>query len=114
MVVIRKRQSNLDIFLSAAAAVATDLSQQLTDIRKEIYQMRADIQEAINKLRAQVAENTDREQSAILLIKGIAAQLASMAEAATDLEALKNEVTVAAANLDASSETLGTAISENT
>ena len=61
----------------------------------------------LDALTAQVAENTAVEQSAIVLIQGIAAQLAALKDDPVAIAAL-------AAQLDATSEALAAAVLANT
>jgi hypothetical protein len=61
----------------------------------------------LDDLTAQVAKNTDVEESAVLLIQGIAAQLAAAGTDKTKLAAL-------AASLNTSATDLAAAIAQNT
>jgi uncharacterized membrane protein affecting hemolysin expression len=90
--------------------IATGLSAQIEHLKGELLQQMADIKAALENLTAKVQANTDVEESAITLIKGLAAQLKDMAEngvTADELNALADQVSGEAAKL-------GAAVVENT
>ena len=73
----------------------------------EIKELLMALKEEIEALKAQVQVNADVEQSAIVLIQGIAAQLAALS---ADPEAVK----ALAAQLKVSAEALAAAVAANT
>jgi hypothetical protein len=79
------------------------IQRSLTQIQKQEDQAMADL----SALKAQVQANTDVEASAVVLIKGLAAQLAAVATDPAAVQALADQ-------LKASAQALSEAITANT
>lgn len=79
----------------------------LTTLRKEETEFMADMKTEMAALATQVQANTDAENSAVILINGIAARITA---AAGD----PAQVTALAAQLKASADALGAAVVANT
>lgn len=66
--------------------------------------------EVIQDLRREVAEAKDAQASAVVLIKGLQAQIADLAQQATDLTQLKADLAALAQDLSDSTDALADAV----
>lgn len=92
------------------AAGVEAIKSALVALSERMNLMSGKIDQELADLETAVTENTSTDQSAIMAIEGLAAQIQGLVEDATDLDTLKAAVTAKAAAIRTSSAALAAAI----